>query len=150
MEVLWSLKQIRIKLNNIDTTIKVVNLLNGVETIGAACFQQATRLNSVILSDTLKAVGDYAFYGDYYIGYEGGTNNLVFPSTLLSIGTSSFQNCTHIQSVIIKSLNPTIKSNSFAGCTELTNIYVAWSEGEVAGAPWGAVNATITYNYTGD
>lgn len=35
----------------------------------------------------------------------------------------------------------------FNGCTNLTDIKVPWAEGEVAGAPWGATNATITYNY---
>lgn len=36
----------------------------------------------------------------------------------------------------------------FEGCTKLTSIKVPWAEGEVNGAPWGATNATITYNYT--
>ena len=35
------------------------------------------------------------------------------------------------------------------GCTNLTTINVPWAEGAVAGAPWGATNATINYNYTG-
>jgi hypothetical protein len=27
---------------------------------------------------------------------------------------------------------------------------VPWAEGAVANAPWGATNATINYNYTGE
>ena len=38
----------------------------------------------------------------------------------------------------------------FYECEKLTTINVPWSEGEVAGAPWGATGATINYNYTGD
>lgn len=40
--------------------------------------------------------------------------------------------------------------NIFQGCINLTEIKVPWAEGEVANAPWGATNATITYNYTGE
>ena len=40
-----------------------------------------------------------------------------------------------------------IPKNAFMNCTALTDIYVPWSEGEVAHAPWGATNATINYNY---
>lgn len=38
----------------------------------------------------------------------------------------------------------------FEGCTNLTTINVPWSEGEVPNAPWGATNATVNYNYTGE
>ena len=34
----------------------------------------------------------------------------------------------------------------FNNSTYISDIYVPWSEGEVADAPWGAVNATIHYN----
>jgi len=35
-------------------------------------------------------------------------------------------------------------------CTALADIYVPWSEGAIAGAPWGATNATIHYDTTYD
>lgn len=34
----------------------------------------------------------------------------------------------------------------FSGCSNLTDIYVCWSEGEIKNAPWGASNATIHYD----
>ena len=43
-----------------------------------------------------------------------------------------------------------IEDYAFKNCTALTTINVPWSEGEVASAPWGATNATINYNYTGE
>ena len=42
---------------------------------------------------------------------------------------------------------PTIASNAFENCQDLTDIYCPWAEGEVANAPWGATKATIHYNY---
>lgn len=42
--------------------------------------------------------------------------------------------------------NLTPAAGDFASTT-ITDIYVPWSEGAVSGAPWGAINATIHYNY---
>ena len=60
----------------------------------------------------------------------------------------AFQNCTSFTSITFKSTPTTIASSAFNGCTNLTDIKVPWAEGAVSGAPWGATNATITYNYT--
>lgn len=38
---------------------------------------------------------------------------------------------------------------TFRNCPNLKTINVPWAEGAVSGAPWGATNATINYNYTG-
>jgi hypothetical protein len=43
-----------------------------------------------------------------------------------------------------------ISSSTFNECRFITDIYVPWSEGEVANAPWGAPNATIHYNYVSE
>jgi hypothetical protein len=40
----------------------------------------------------------------------------------------------------------TIGASTFQYCEGITDIYVPWSEGAVANAPWGATNATIHYN----
>jgi hypothetical protein len=37
-------------------------------------------------------------------------------------------------------------SSLFSGSTNVTDIYVSWSEGTIKNAPWGAINATIHYN----
>ena len=42
----------------------------------------------------------------------------------------------------------TIGGYAFANCTNLTTINVPWASGAVSGAPWGATNATINYNYS--
>lgn len=42
---------------------------------------------------------------------------------------------------------PTELSNeAFYGCNSLKDIYVPWADGDVAGAPFGAENATVHYN----
>ena len=82
-----------------------------------------------------------------------GCTNLALtslPEGLKSIGDNAFQNCTSLTSITFKGTPTTIVSSVFPGCTNLTEIKVPWSEGKVANAPWGATNATITYNYTGE
>lgn len=67
------------------------------------------------------------------------------------LSDKAFDACTGLQEVTFepsaRHIN-SIDSTAFSGCNNLTAINVPWSEGEVANAPWGAVNATINYNYT--
>ena len=51
-----------------------------------------------------------------------------------------------LTSISIPSSETTIETNAFSYCSNLTDIYVAWEANAVAGAPWGAKNATIHYN----
>ena len=70
------------------------------------------------------------------------------PASLTSIDKRAFQNCTSLTSITFKGTPTTVVSSAFDGCTNLTDIKVPWAEGTVPNAPWGATNATITYNYT--
>ena len=72
------------------------------------------------------------------------------PSDITSIGKSAFNNCTGLTSITFEGTPTSINSSSFSNCSNLTTINVPWSEGAVSGAPWGATNATINYNYTGE
>ena len=65
----------------------------------------------------IKRLGEYAFYGCR------ATNVYFYQTDITSISYRAFYNDTYIQ-----------------------HIYVPWSEGAVANAPWGASNATIHYN----
>ena len=81
----------------------------------------------------------------------GGCTNLALtslPAGLTSIGDSAFGFCTNLTNIIFKGTPTSISSTAFDECKNLTVINVPWAEGEVAGAPWGATNATINYNYT--
>jgi hypothetical protein len=63
-----------------------------------------------------------------------------------TIGRDVIYNVSSITSIVINSTPTTIDGNAFRRATALTDIYVPWSEGEVANAPWGATAATIHYN----
>ena len=73
--------------------------------------------------------------------------SIIIPAGVMSIGDYAFMNCSSLESITIPSSTTSIGYGLFYNCSNLTIINVPWSEGEVAGAPWGATNATINYNY---
>ena len=105
-------------------------------------FAHCPSLAHVSFSEGLTSIGNDTFYG---------CSNLALtslPAGVTSIGSYAFSGCTRLTSITFKGTPTTITSSAFDGCTNLTDIKVPWAEGAVSGAPWGATNATITYNYT--
>ena len=72
------------------------------------------------------------------------------PSGITYIGNCAFDNCTGLTNITFQGTPSNINSSAFNSCPNLTTINVPWAEGAVANAPWGATNATINYNYTGE
>lgn len=72
---------------------------------------------------------------------------VVIPASVKAIEASVFANCTGLTRVTFKGTPSSIPATVFDGCTNLMEINVPWAEGAKANAPWGAVNATINYNY---
>ena len=68
---------------------------------------------------------------------------------LATIPAYAFSGCSKLKSVILPNTVTSINSYAFKECANLTSIKVPWSEGTIKYAPWGATNATITYNYEG-
>ena len=104
----------------IDRSIGIASLPTGLTSIGANAFYECS---SLALSE--------------------------LPAGLTSIGTSAFYGCTGLTAItFLGTPSGTISSNAFSFCSNLLEIKVPWASGAKAGAPWGAVNASITYNYT--
>ena len=82
--------------------------------------------------------------------------NLLIPENVYKIDDFAFEMCKKLTSVtfegkqILENSNGLLSASAFNSCTNLTTINVPWAEGAVSGAPWGATNATINYNYTGE
>ena len=87
----------------------------------------------------LEEIGDATFADDVSL-----PNEIVMPN-VTKIGSNAFIRLNGSRTYKFGKKVTSIASNAFnlAGATD---IYVPWSQGEVANAPWGATNATIHYN----
>ena len=112
-----------------------------ITTVGTNAFYNCTALKTINLPQ-LTTIGPSAFYG---CGSLVITN---LPLGCTSIGKTAFYGCSSLTSITFQT-TPILGMSVFQNCTNLKVINVPWSEGEVSGAPWGATNATINYNYTG-
>ena len=147
------------------TSLALTSLPEGLKSIGTRAFQACTSLALTSLPESLKSIGKNVFYGCTSLaltslpeGITGIGGNAFskctslaltsLPEGLKSIQEFAFSNCTGLTSIVFKGTPDSIASSVFQDCTNLTEIKVPWAEGTVANAPWGATNATITYNYT--
>ena len=119
-----------------------VNLV-GYTAIRPYAFYNCTRLALTSLPSGITSIGSNAFYNCTSLALTS------LPSGLTSIGSNAFNGCTGLTSITFQGKPNSIASNAFRNCTNLKTINVPWASGELSGAPWGATNATINYNYTG-
>lgn len=154
-----------IQKSNVANVLK--ELPDGITRIGAYAFAACGTLGFTSLPDSVTSIGAYGFMSCSQFTLDS------LPDELASIGMGAFQHCTRLaltslpegltsiyanafnlceglNEMTFKGTPTTIDSTAFAHCTNLLTINVPWAEGAVANAPWGATNATINYNYTGD
>ena len=98
---------------------------------------------SVIPADgSVTSIGDYAFYE------RKSLTSITIPASVQNIGNAAFYYCSKLSSATFEGTPSSIATNAFSSDTALRDIYVPWAQGAVSGAPWGATNATIHYNWT--
>lgn len=124
------------------THLALTSLPEGITSIGDSAFVGCYNLTLTSLPEGLTSIGYSAFRKCTHLALTS------LPEGLWVIGNRAFQGCTSLTSITFKGTPTTIGSAPFNGCTNLTDIKVPWAEGAVPNAPWGATNATITYNYT--
>ena len=124
------------------TSLALTSLPEGLTRISGNAFYSCTSLALTSLPEGLTKIDGNVFYSCKNLAITS------LPESLISIGNYAFYSCTSLTSITFKGTPSSIMSSAFNGCTNLTDIKVPWAEGAVANAPWGATNATITYNYT--
>ena len=125
--------------------LTTITIPKNVTSIKDGVFGGCRGLTTISIPDSVTTIGNSAFNSC------SGLTTITIPNSVTSIGGYAFGYCTNLNSVIFKSKpSGTIDKNTFRNCTNLTDIKVPWAKGAVANAPWGATNATITYNYVGE
>ena len=130
------------------SVLQSLTLPNSVTSIGTSTFTGCKLLLSFIIPDSVTTIGSSGF-GDGVFAQCTGLRTVTIGKNVERISGPMFYGCTALRTVIFRG-TPDIAQQSgaypFLGLTGLDDIYVPWSEGQVAGAPWGATNATIHYN----
>ena len=112
----------------------------------AYCFASCHRLNNVNGIENITSIGDKCFDGCISL-----QSIITFNNALITIGADAFRYCGTLEKIIfLGKPSGTLSQYAFSSCVNIKDIYVPWSESEVANSPWGAVNATIHYNTTYD
>lgn len=72
---------------------------------------------------------------------------LYAPECTVWTGTQNFSNCNSLRRMCFYTKPTSISNTLFSGAPVLQDIYVSWSQNEVAGAPWGApAGCTVHYD----
>lgn len=121
--------------------LETINMPNSITLIDENAFFQCSNLKYITWSNTLEELKQNAFYQCKKI------TTLTLPASIVYIRNAVFYKCTSLTTVTFLGTTNSIASDVFSGCTNLTTINVPWSSGAVSGAPWGATNATIVYDY---
>ena len=88
------------------------------ESVGDSAFRNCTKLNDIVLPDSVTNIGEYAFCN---------CNNLSIidiPERLSEIGDWTFS-YTQLESIVIPESVTKIGSNAFYGCSYIKNVYVS-------------------------
>ena len=100
--------------NTLIVQFEELQFFTGLETVEG--FSGCTNLTTIILPETIKSIGDNAFY------HCTGLNSIVLPESVISIGQWAFAGCTSLTNLPITNNITTINSCAFKGCTALSSI----------------------------
>ena len=124
--------------------LALASLPSGVTSIGGYAFNDCSNLALTSLPSGITSIGNSTFKGCSKLALTS------LPSGIIIIDSRAFSSCESLTFITFEGTPRSIASNAFVSCTNLTTINVPWAEGAVTNAPWGATNATINYNYTGE
>jgi len=86
-----------------------------------------------------------ATLGMFIFTVETNLSEIIIPSSVTSIETGAFYNCTSLTEITIPNSVTSIGNSVFVNCSSLESINIDNTEGSISGSPWGAPNATVTW-----
>ncbi len=119
--------------------LKTIKMQSGIERIEESAFEQCDNLTSVELPNTLKEIGDNAFYyckiqdivfpntleqiGNTAFSWNFELKKVILPDSVTKIGEEAFSDCRGIYDVVLSQNLKTIPKSAFMACKKLTHIH---------------------------
>ena len=126
--------------NNNYFTVQNGLLYNKAKTTLIACPANKAITNYTII-DSVTRINIYGFAYNKYLTTLHLNNVTQYNGYICA-------ECPNLTTIYFKTTPTSISNYTFSNCSSITDIYVPWASGEVGGAPWGAIHATIHYNST--
>ena len=121
-----------------STNLALTSLPAGIASIGVSAFRACVNITLTSLPEGITTISAIAFYGCTKLALTSLTEGVT------AIGDYAFYECISIDNLIFLGTPTSMSPVAFTGSG--ANLFVPWSSGAVAGAPWGA--ASVTYHYT--
>lgn len=86
--------------------------------IAGSCFSSSYELRQIVLPNTLKIIGDYAFQ------FCSTLETIDIPDSVIYIGTGAFSNCFALRDIQIPQSITNINDETFSSCGSLTEIHI--------------------------
>ena len=140
-----TIKSVTIKSNTfLGSAFKIIHLPNAI-TLSGRPFSSNSNLELIDIPN-VENLGD-AFYGCSRLsGSYGEEVGILRLPKVVTANIYAFYN-SKVQKVYFMATASYLQNNIFYNCSNLTDIYVPWSEGEVANAPWSNnSNVVVHYN----
>ena len=101
-----------------NVSLESVTIGNSVKTIGDSAFYGCTKLKTIKFGIGVKSIGDYAFY------YCENLTSIVFPNNLQGIGDFAFNNCSGLRNISFNGNLETIGRGAFNSCSSIEKIVI--------------------------
>lgn len=107
--------------DSVASTIKRVQIKDGITNIGNWAFLYCDSLTSVTIPNSVTSIGSEAFLGCYAL------TSVTIPNSVISIGEGAFGACCSFTSITIPNSVTNIERTAFETCTGLTSVIIGSS-----------------------
>ncbi|MBR1528591.1 MAG: leucine-rich repeat protein [Oscillospiraceae bacterium] len=106
--------------DNSVTELEIPSRIEGlpVTQIGNYAFQNATKLKSVTIPDTVTAIGTKSFYN------ASALENITFSNSLKTIGESAFSRCVSLTEIVLPKSLTSFEAHIFDSCAYLQSVTI--------------------------
>ena len=101
-----------------EEEIKILEIPDGVTSIGGWAFIGCKGLTSIIIPNSVTSIGNGAFQ------FCSGLTSITIPNSVMTIGNNAFYKCSSLTSITIGSGVTNIGVNAFYDCSNLTSVHI--------------------------